>query len=162
MSVPIYVAQVTQTGQGEFDRSVYAENDWMPASCGVIDPLLDGLLKLPAPMVGDYIVVVEMDTSHCIRYFIPIKAELTALIPNAANIQLETTGNVELEGTQIVLGANATDFVALASMVLSELTKIQTAINTHTHPVTSAPGTTGITTTQYTPESVASTVVKSK
>ena len=72
----------------------------------------------------------------------------------------------------VVLGATtATDFVALASLVLGELQKIQSAFSGHTHVITAQPTTcpagagtcTGTTATgpAYTPASVASTVVKS-
>lgn len=63
--------------------------------------------------------------------------------------------NVELAGDP------ASDFVALAADVLSELTAIQTALNTHVHTgVTTGPGSTGTAVSGYTPSSVAASNVR--
>jgi hypothetical protein len=52
-------------------------------------------------------------------------------------------------------------FVALAALVATELTKIQTALNTHVHSgVTTGVGTSGTAAPVYTPASVASTNLK--
>jgi hypothetical protein len=71
-------------------------------------------------------------------------------------------------GGEIHIGSAPTDFVALAAKVLTELGKIETAFNTHTHgpgtfSVAAAPGpVTGISGTgpTYTKASVAATKVK--
>lgn len=83
----------------------------------------------------------------------------------------DTTLQIHIDGTSINLGGpGATDFIALASKVLTELDKIKTAFNTHTHPVpalavAAAPGSTtpGNTTgpsATYTSASVAATKAK--
>lgn len=65
-------------------------------------------------------------------------------------------------------GADASDFVALASLVFSELGGVAGVFNGHVHPetgtVTGPPGPapTGLPPSVYSPSSVASTVVKSK
>ena len=55
----------------------------------------------------------------------------------------------------------ATDFVALAALVLAELGNIATALTTHKHTgVTTGPGVTGVSDSTYSPSSVAATKVK--
>jgi len=74
-----------------------------------------------------------------------------------------TAGQLTLDGPGITLGDGATDFVALASLVKAELTKIATALSTLT--VTSGAGTGGtvLAGTPYTtPGDVKSSLVKSK
>ena len=48
---------------------------------------------------------------------------------------------VAIDAGTVTLGNSANDFVALASKVLAELTKIIVAFNTHTHAPASPPGT---------------------
>jgi len=63
----------------------------------------------------------------------------------------------------IDFGDSPTDFMALASKVLSELQAIRTWANGHTHSgVTAGGGTSGIATPMGAPSSVASTLVRSK
>jgi hypothetical protein len=65
--------------------------------------------------------------------------------------------------TDIKLGKTATDFVALASKVATELAAIKLWANTHTHPVPAGPGTSSPTATPMSdPGSVAAAHVKAK
>jgi hypothetical protein len=65
--------------------------------------------------------------------------------------------------TRIDFGDAPTDFVALASKVLTELQAIRTWANSHTHSgVITGAGTTGTATPMSAPSSVASSLVRSK
>lgn len=81
-----------------------------------------------------------------------------------AYAHVPASGDTVLEpnsGRVVKAGSDATDFVALAAKVLTELGKIETAYNAHTHadPVS---GTTGAPSATYTKASVAATKMKAK
>lgn len=70
-----------------------------------------------------------------------------------------------IDATQILWGASAAQFVALAGDVLSELQAVKTAFDTHTHPFVAtgaASPTSAPTAPMPAPGSVASTKVKSE
>ncbi len=86
---------------------------------------------------------------------------------NALTLGPDRGPQIVLRTAQIELGGSdmdiPTDFVALASLVLTRLQSIKTAFDAHLHPVTTAPGTTGPPTVPMTaPAAVASALVKSK
>lgn len=61
-------------------------------------------------------------------------------VDGSVSISLKPGGVVEIEGaTEIRLGAGATDFVALSTLVLTELQAIKTAFDTHIHTTPAGP-----------------------
>lgn len=67
--------------------------------------------------------------------------------------------------SELLLGAGATDFVALAAKVLTELQSIKTAFDTHTHPFVAtgaASPTSAPTVAMPAPSSVAAAKVKAQ
>lgn len=94
------------------------------------------------------------------------RTDLTAVVASALVIGCRETGQQvrigasTVEACSATVGA-ATDFVAMAAKVLTELGKIQTALGAHTHGgVTTGSGTTGVGIHTYTPASVSSTNLK--
>lgn len=86
------------------------------------------------------------------------------LLPDDQAIPQTSDSAMVLDGTMIKLGADAVDFVALASKVENELQNIETALSTHTHGgVTTGSGTSGAPAAPpYTSGSVGATKVKAK
>jgi hypothetical protein len=75
--------------------------------------------------------------------------------------QVRVTDNGTVEATSNGATDSAGGFVALASLVLSELQKIQTALTTHAHAgVTTGSGTSGTAASVYVPSAVASVNLK--
>lgn len=75
----------------------------------------------------------------------------------------DQTATVVEGATGVKLGRNASDFVALASLVLAQLQAMQNAFNTHTHTAPSGGGpTTTPTTPMPAPGSVAATKVRAE
>lgn len=94
----------------------------------------------------------------------PSASKLTDV--HADNIVIGKNGGtvVHIKNNQISLGSETpSDFVALASKVLTELGQVATAFNGHTHTgVTAGGAVTGGPSSSYTADSVASTVVRSE
>lgn len=92
----------------------------------------------------------------------PIKCDVTqgAVFGSETGAQVRAKDSA-IEVTSSGLPASIGGFVALATKVMTELTKIQTFLQTHTHTgVTVGTGSTGATTMLYTPSTVASTNLK--
>lgn len=81
-----------------------------------------------------------------------------------ANAPSASGSAVVLSGPDVRLGSqNASSFVALANLVLTELTKIATALTTHVHAgVTPGAGVSGVAASAYAPASVAAVKVKAE
>jgi hypothetical protein len=98
--------------------------------------------------------------------FFPNPRAITDIITTDGVFGKEKGAQVRSKGTTIEVttaGAIASlgGFVALANLVSTELTKIQTALNTHVHSgVTTGPGTSGTAAPVYVPGVVASTNLK--
>lgn len=72
-----------------------------------------------------------------------------------------TNSQIKVSATDIQVGKGATDFVALASKVLTELNSIRTQFNAHVHVETGA-STNAPTVLMTAPASVAATIAKAK
>lgn len=83
---------------------------------------------------------------------------------NSTSVSLKPGGVTEIDGaTEIRLGTGATDFVALAALVLAELQQIQSAFNAHTHTHGAGPGITAVPAPQLPPPaSVAATKTRAE
>lgn len=135
--LPVYVAEVTETDLGDAGRNVKAANEFLPDSAGEIAPALDGLAKLPAPAVGEKILVLQSDSTNLERYYIPIRSELSSLSDDNSAVQIESEGNVEiwgggdlnLEGANISVGDGATESAVLGDQLNTWLNKLVTQIS---------------------------------
>jgi hypothetical protein len=127
--LPHYVARVVETGLGDSGRNIKAESEFMPAEAGEIFPYLDGLIKFPPPAVDEFVLVIQADASNMYRWYHPIRGTFNTLTDNSDNIQLESAGNIDLEGTTISLGADATESAVLGDVLKQWLTDLNTAIS---------------------------------
>jgi hypothetical protein len=130
--LPVYVAEVTETDLGDAGRNVKAANEFLPDTAGEIAPALDGLMKLPAPKVGEKILVMQVDSSNLHRYYIPIRSQLNQLSDTNSKVQIEGEGDVEIkgggplfiEGSEIKVGEGASEAAVLGDELKSKLTDI--------------------------------------
>lgn len=108
----------------------------------------------------------DLSDAVALPCFYPFTRALKCEVTSGAVFGSETGAQVRakdsaIEVTSSGLPASIGGFVALATKVTTELTKIQTFLQTHTHTgVTVGTGITGATTMLYTPSSVASTNLK--
>jgi len=138
-----YKAIVKASGLGDSGRNITVSSelaDWDSE----VPPMLDGILKLPVPQVDDTVLVFIADNWNQIEYYLPVDYAFSSLTNSATSLQIENTvGDVEVDAaTTILLGAGASEYVALAEQVKSQLDDIETAISTlvsnfnaHTHVV---------------------------
>lgn len=124
MYLPIYVAEVTETGLGDTGRSVKASNEFLPDTAGEISPALDGLLKMPPPEVGEKVLVLQVDSSNLYRYYIPIRSSFSELSDNSEAAQIESAGPLELDGSAIKIGSGASEPAVLGDTLKSKLEDI--------------------------------------
>lgn len=107
----------------------------------LISPMLDGILKLPVPQVDDSVFIFAADEFNQVLRYIQTDYVNSNISSESTDVSIENTqGNVHIDGTEILLGASASDYVALAASVKAQLDSIQTAIttlvtnfNAHTH-----------------------------
>lgn len=112
---------------------------------------------------GDPGVARYFDLSDAVAYPGAYPQQKNLVNADAANIVIGFDDgrqiHIEPGSGNIQIGKKAADdFVALAQKVLTELTKIQTSMNTHVHPTGVGPS--GVATVPYTPASVAATKTK--
>ncbi len=100
------------------------------------------------------------DSPFAIPMVSPAAGKLLDTLTDQMVIGLDDSDQqIRISGSLVQLGAGATDFVALASKVATELGKIQTAL---TSIVTTCPAGSGTGTATYTPGGVAATIVKAQ
>jgi len=98
--------------------------------------------------------------------FYPFTKPIKSLVGSGAAFGDETGAQVRAKGTTIEITSNGLPasiggFVALANLVLAELTSIATALTTHVHAgVTVGVGSTGVAAPVYIPGAVASSNLK--
>lgn len=126
--LPIYVAEVTETDLGDTGRNIKAANEFLPAEAGEIAPALDGLMKIPAPAVGEKVLVLQVDSTNLFRYYIPIRSSFGALSDDNSKAQFESAGDLEIEGANIKIGADATEHAVLGDVLKQWLTDFATQV----------------------------------
>lgn len=126
--LPCYVARVTETNLGDNGREIKAESQDIPAAAGQIPPFLDGLVKLPAPLVGEEVLIIQSDAATINRWYTPIRSGFNKLTDDKDKIQLESANELELEGTEIKIGVDATEAAVLGNILVQWLTDLNEAI----------------------------------
>lgn len=134
--IPLYVAKVTSV-EG---RRIKAENGFMPAAV-LIEPLLDGLIKLPAPKVGSFVLVFQVDSSNMHSWYLPIRTDFENISSDDSKTQIDSSGETVIDGSTIYLGDEATEKAVLGDALTSALDTWFALVSAHTHPETG--GTTG-------------------
>jgi hypothetical protein len=134
-------------------------------SIGVTMPIpsgTEGVLLVSTLQTGEFrrtgkasdAVDVRRNSLGCGGWFFPCKLSDGQLIDHAS------TNALVLEASEIRIGKNASEFIAMANKVLDELTALSNKYNSHTHKVTAfgspsdTPATGGF---NYSPSSVAAT-----
>jgi hypothetical protein len=159
----IYIAWVYEVS----NRDVKIQSEAIPKSNNLVNPLLDGLIKGPVPDVGDQVLVIDLDSSHSVRFYLPIRKDFS----NSSDKVLGYN-DLELDGNLVVAGVDNLDWVAMNKKVITELQNLQTQITaiaqdllTHQH-TTAVGSTTGEivpnTISYSAPNDVASTKLKTE
>ena len=125
----IYVAQVTKTNLGADGRSIKVQSSMVPELPELVEPAFLGDIQLPPPVKDELVLVFNLDISNANRLYLPIRANLGALDSNgetkdSGKLQIEnSTGDVEIHGDIVILGAGATTPVqpAVLGDTLAEL-----------------------------------------
>ena len=126
--LPFYVAKVTETGLGESGREIKCVSDFMPSEAGQVPPLFDGLLKVPPPVVGEFVLIFQADSTNLNRWYHPIRTEFKTLTNTSDNIQIESEGDVDIEGASIKLGASASEAAVLGDQLKNWLNDLVSQI----------------------------------
>lgn len=104
-----------------------------------------------------------LDGAVAIPGLYPDSSAAQSADPNNMVLGNDTNGaaQIVIKTSEILAGSSATNFVAMADKVLSELNSIATALVTHTHSgVTTGPGITGTSSSTYLASAVASSNLK--
>jgi hypothetical protein len=133
-----------------------------------MDKSIDGFMLSAGNIAQDQIDLRmhHLTDAVAIPGFYPLTKPIQALVQTDAVFGAENNAQVRAKGSTVdvtTAGAIAAvgGFVALANLVSAELTKIQTALNTHVHTgVTTGPGSSGPSVSGYVPGAVASTNLK--
>jgi hypothetical protein len=162
---PIFLARVNKIGLGSTGLGITIKSEVICITEIIVYPILDGLLKLPAPQVNDIVLILQVDSSNLIRFYIPIRQDFSNLVQNATNIQIESAGKIEMDGIEIDLGVNAMQFVVLATLMA-------VIFNAHVHAYSgtavvagvtgTSAGSTAVPTVQITASQIAATKVKAE
>lgn len=154
-------AEVEADGAEDGDHEVWGEAPllWRP-----VDPDLEGECEVMFARMGDEKIVFATKDR---RWQISVEKGEVILraMGNAAPayLHLKPDGSAILRATTINLGADATDFVALSTLVSAQLASIATALTTHVHAgVTPGGGSSLGAASVYTPGSVAATKTRAK
>jgi len=136
---PVQVAKVSETGLGADGLSIKAANELMPA-IGEIPPALDGLLKVPPPLVGDFVLILTADSKNLYRWYIPIRAPFPTIAQDGANIQLESEGKIQMQATDLIeIGQESLEAAVKGETLKQQMTDILNEVVIHTH-ISAAPG----------------------
>lgn len=124
----IHLAEVKESQLGDSGRNIKVISA-LDNFNDELKPAFDGAIKLPAPLVGQKVIVLTPDITNINRLYIPVEYSLGGLSNDKDKLQIENTGgDTEVEGSTILLGKNAIDFVALASKVLTEIGNVNTSL----------------------------------
>jgi tRNA threonylcarbamoyladenosine modification (KEOPS) complex Pcc1 subunit len=126
--IPVYVSEVTETDLGDAGRNIKCANEFLPSEAGEVAPALDGLYKFPAPAVGEKVLVLQSDATNLERYYIPIRSDFSLLTDANDKVQIESAGDVEIEGANITIGVDATEHAVLGDALNQWLTDLVNAI----------------------------------
>lgn len=124
--LPIFVAQVTETNLGDDGRSIKAANEWIATD--EVAPAMDGLAKMPPPAVDELVLVLQLDSTNLHQYYMPIRSAFSSLTADSSKAQIESAGDLELEGSNIKIGSGATEPAVLGDQLNSWLTDLVTEI----------------------------------
>lgn len=123
------------------DRNITVTASHLEQCDLLVKPLFDGAIKTAVPSVGDLVWIIDPFSTGTYRRYIPVDLDFTNLSDSPDDTQIEApNGDVWVSGDIIYLGASASEWVAMANLVNTELDRIKTDFETlktllvtHTH-----------------------------
>lgn len=128
--VPIYIAKVTEVESSS--RRVKVANDFASADIGWVRPAFDGGIKADI-IKDDLVMILNLSADNQSRYYLPVRQAFSNLSDSNSKVQLESRGDLEVDGTNIKIGSAATESAALGDTLVDILDQLLTALAAETH-----------------------------
>jgi len=124
----MYIAFVKETGLGDDGRAIKIASESVPLIEDLVHPTLDGKVKFPAPAVDELVLVYDLDETGTVRFYTPIRTAFESLTDDADAIQLESNGELHLEGSTIKVGVAASESAVKGETLKGQLEDLITQI----------------------------------